>query len=377
MPGASWIIRRFAFLFIALTLCGCAFFPGFGIFEDPALYILPVGVVANQVACELQEFITEQKVLNEKEKKLDPLRRWRLADEDAGVKLTLATDTSGLVNFTGVNVAHLGLESLASFVAMQNKVSTLAAKVTGKRSRTVTVSFSVSPNPLPSSTTLIDPETGKDVVLRDPVTNKPMSWNCQQNWRVDNPVVKLFLRDWLTSYFETINTLDKNQVFPPATHLTDNIARAIRQVAYPDAIPEQFKIQSVDLTTQFAIAVDVSGGATPNLLGNGSIFILPINGLSLDYSPDYSNKVDITLNMCDSWEEGSPCSGTKSPTAWKPILDKQCELYSRLAPLLTVKPPRDYQGVGKYCTGHCACSKSLGKYVPKLKLLPNEIPPPA
>jgi hypothetical protein len=375
MFGARWLIRTIGFPFTATILCGCAFFPGFGIFEDPALYILPVGVVANQVACELQEFIADQKVLEEK--KFDPLRRWRLDDEDAAVKLTLTTDTSGYVNFTGVNVAQLGLESLASFVATQNKISTLAAKVTGKRTRTVTVSFSVSPNPLPSSTILIDPATGKNVVLRDPVTGKPMSWNCQQNWRVDNPITKLFLRDWLTSYFETINTLDKNQVFPRATHITDNIARAIRQIAYPDAIPEQFKIQSVDVTTQLAVAVDVSGGATPNVLGNGSVFILPINGLSLDYSPDYSNKVDITLNMCDSWEEGSPCSNTKAPTAWAPIPDKQCELYSRLAPLLTVKPPRDYEGAGRYCTGHCACSKSLGKYVPKLKLLPNQIPPPA
>jgi hypothetical protein len=380
MFGTRWLIRSIV-LFTATTLCGCAFFPGFGIFEDPALYILPVGVVANQVACELQEFMNEQKALNDQEKtKLDLLRRWRLSDEDAAVKLTLSTDTSGYVNFTGVNVAHLGLESLASFVATQNKVSTLAAKVTGKRSRSVTVSFSVSPNPLSSSTTLYDPITGKNVPLRDPVTHKPISWNCKDNWRAENPLTKLFLRDWLTSYFENINTLDKNQLFPPATHITDNIARAIRQVAYPDAIPEQFKIQSVDLTTQFTIAVDVSGGATPNVLGTGSVFILPINGLSFDLSPDYSNKVDINLNMCDSWEQGSPCSGTKNPKEWTSLLDKQCEIYAKLAPLLQVKPPREYDdNRGPNCKGSCICSKYTGKYSPKPKtpLLPNQILPPA
>jgi hypothetical protein len=366
-------------LFVATTFGGCGFFPGFGILEDPVLYILPVGVAANQVACELQEFMNEQRLLNERETRLDTRRRWRLSDEDAGVKLTLSTDTSGYVNFTGVNVAQIGLQNLVSFIAAQNKVSTLAAKVSGVRSRSVTVSFTVSPDPLPSSfTTLFDPITGKNVLLTDPVTGKPISWNCKQNWRADNPLTSLFLRDWLTSYFENINTLDKNQTFPPATHVTDNIARTIRQVAYPDAIPEQFKVQSVDLSTQFKIAIDVSGGATPNLLGNGSVFILPINGLSLDYSPDYLNKVDITLNMCDSWEEGSPCSGTKNPKVWRPILDKQCDIYAKLAPLLTVKPPREYVGKGPNCTGTCICSKYTGKYGPKPPpLLPNQVQPPA
>lgn len=146
MFGARWLIRTIEFLFTATILGGCAFFPGFGIFEDPALYILPVGVVANQVACDLQEFTHEQHLLDDQEKHLNPLRRWRLADEDVGVKLTLATDTSGYVNVTGVNVAQLGLQSLVSFVATQNKISTVAAKISGKRSRTVTVSFSVSPN---------------------------------------------------------------------------------------------------------------------------------------------------------------------------------------------------------------------------------------
>jgi hypothetical protein len=368
-----WLVRKISVFLIATTLCGCGFLPGFGIFEDPVLYILPVGVVANQVACELQDFMNEQKTLNEKDiivvngkktVRIDQLRRWRLSNDDADIKLTLNTDTSGYVNFTGVNVAQLGLESIASFITTQSKVSTLAAKVSGKTTRTVTVSFSVSPNPLPSSTQVID-NSNRVVQILDPVTNKPMSWNCQQNYRVDNPITKLFLRDWLTSYFETINTLDKNQPFPPPLTLTDTIARGIRQIAYPDAIPEQFKVQSVELSTQFFIGVDVSGGATPNLLGNGSVFIVPINGLSLDYNPDYSHKVDITLNMCDSWEQDSPCSGAFTPTNWTPLLDKQCEIYSRLAPLLAVKPPREYEGRGAHCSGSCICSKSKGIYVPK------------
>jgi hypothetical protein len=347
------MVRGFFLLFVSVALCGCGFFPGFGILEDPALYILPVGIVANQVACELQEFMIENK-----SEPADTLHRWHLADEDVSVRLTLNTDTSGYVDFTGINVAQVGLETLASFISTQSKVSTLAAKVSGKRTRTVTVSFSVSPNPLPSD---------KNQYLIDPVTHKAITPNCAQNWRANNLVESLYLRDWLTSYFETINTLDKNQRFSPSDNPTDNIARAIRQVAYPDAIPEQFKIQSVEMSTQFLIAADISGGATPNILGNGSVFILPINGLSADYNPDYSDKIDITLNMCDSLQNDSTCNGKKPPTAYYPLLDKQCEIYSHLAPLLTVKPPRDYQDFGKTCSGQCTCSKYKGIYVPKSK----------
>jgi hypothetical protein len=45
---------------VSLVVAGCSFLPGFGILEDPALYILPVGAVANQVACEVQEFVSDQ-----------------------------------------------------------------------------------------------------------------------------------------------------------------------------------------------------------------------------------------------------------------------------------------------------------------------------
>lgn len=223
---------------------------------------------------------------------------------------------------------------------------------------------------MPSSTQVKD-ETGKIVTLRDPITNKPVTLNCSQNLRANNPVVSLYLRDYLTNYFETINTLNKDQPFLPSPYPTDNVARALRQVAYPDA-PEQFKIQSIELSTQFLVGVDVSGGATPNLLGNGSVFIVPINGLSLDYNPDYSDKIDITLNMSDSWEADSSCTAAYNPTNWTPLLDKQCEIYLHLAPLLSVKPPREYEDSrGKNCQGHCICSKSKGIYVPKIMTMPK------
>ena len=129
-------IRPILLFHILPLMTACSFLPGFGIFEDPALYFLPVGAVANQVACELQEFMSE----HESDPR-DSLHRWQLANEDASVKLALQTDSSGYVNFTGINVAQVGLQSIASFITTQAKVPTLAAKLSGKRTRTVTVSF--------------------------------------------------------------------------------------------------------------------------------------------------------------------------------------------------------------------------------------------
>jgi hypothetical protein len=117
---------------LPLGLCGCAFLPGFSVLQDPALYFLDVQQVANQVACEVQTFMEE----HEK----DPVfrnQKWVLANDDVTVKLTLQTDSSGYVNFTGVNVAGLGLLSLQQFIATtasgKTTVSTLAAKPSAKR----------------------------------------------------------------------------------------------------------------------------------------------------------------------------------------------------------------------------------------------------
>jgi hypothetical protein len=251
-----------------------------------------------------------------------------LDEGDVDVKLALNTDTQGLVNFTGVNVAKLGLESLASFVATQSKVSTLAAKLTAKRTRTVVVDFTVSPKPVTTDN------------------------HCQKFLVTKTPLFRLYLEEWLDKYFDQINYDYQNK-----------------------PIPNQLKIQSVDLTTQIAFAVDISGGATPNLLGNGSTFIVPINGLSLDYSPDYSHKIDMTMKLCDNSavSEGdskqvinNPCfpdpAHPDKPILPRALLDKQCQIYAYIEPLLPgVKPPKDIPVNNAY---RLSCNKK-GVYAKK------------
>jgi hypothetical protein len=372
-------VRSLAVVAASALLAACSFLPGFGILEDTPLYVLPVGAVANQIACEVQEFVVEQARLSEKPDTKHE-RRWRLSSEPVGVKLALTTDSAGYVNFTGVDVTALGFGTLASFITSQSKVPTLAAKLSLKRTRTVTVSFTVSP--------ALKTKEGTEPELIDPVTGKAITLNCKESWRANNPLQRLYLRDWLTSYFETINTLDTNQQFPDSDHLSDNLARGIRRVVAPTPIPEQFDIQSVELSTQITIAADVSAGVTPNLFGNGSTFILPVSGTGLDYNPDYIHKVDFTINMCDSLDQNSPCNekNKTTPTFYNPILDRQCLAYSTLFPLLSVKPPREYDDYpkvldangkpvvdakgaqvpdGTKCQGQCKCDRSIGRYVKK------------
>ena len=132
------------------------------------------------------------------------------------------------------------------------------------------------------------------------------------------------------------------------------------------------------------MAADVTAGASPFFLGNGATFIVPINGLTFDWNPDYQHKIDINLKICDNTpteESENPCYQQKDEdklTYVTPLLKKQCEIYSYLFPLLSsVKPPRDVDLLvpGSRDLGyHYACGKD-GQYHKKLTP-PGFIPTP-
>jgi hypothetical protein len=329
-------------LTISTLLSGCGFLSGFSFWEDPAIYAFSVSDVANQVACELQDFVSEQRDFQLNRELNDPKRYKWVLDEasDVTVKLQLQTDHQGYVNFTGINLAKLGFESLAHFVSSTSSVPSLAAKATAKRTRTVEVDFTVSPKPFAQNVS----------------SGHKKPYNCEQWSLGNNPATHLYLKDWLENYFERINWDYQHK-----------------------PIPNQLKIQSVDLTTQIFLAVDVSGGATPTLLGGGSTFIVPINGLGLDYNPDYQHKIDMNMKMCNNsyavdaqtkFDRLNPCyakadtDNTRLPTA---LLYRQCKIYADLVPLLPgVTPPKDIPlGIRGNASYHLTCNK-LGQYVPRM-----------
>jgi hypothetical protein len=323
------IVDLYCFIAVVLLCGGCAFFPGFSLFEEPGLYYLPVAQVANQVACELQEFMKEH------ENDVYTSQRWVLADEDVAIKLNLQTDSSGYVNFTGVNVSQIGLSAFQQFISSTTSgkisVPSLGAKASVKRTKTVQVNLSVSPAALdihlfPTS----DPNAKKQTI------------NCLvwENSLASNPLNRLYLKDWLNNYFETVNS-GTNRPQYANTDLTDTILNELRSLKPPEPVPSQFKIQSVELSTQIQLAVDISGGATPNVLGDGSVFVLPINGLSLDYNPDYMHKIDITMNLCDNRSSTCYPRNVGAPPLTS-LMKEQCHLYAKLAPLMSgIKQPKD------------------------------------
>ena len=309
--------NRFLFLSgLGLATSGCAFLPGFGILEDPILYWLDVSEVANQVACELQEFMRDQQDTPVLELQN---QRWLLGNEDVAVKLQLNTDNQGYVNFTGIDAAKLGFEAIANLITKQASVPSLGAKLTAKRSRTVQIAFTVSPKPVD------EPKRRRAFSNASPEAEKRT--NCSEWKKRANPASALYLKEWLRNYFATVNR-------------NDDLSR----------FDEPYKMQSIQMTTAIVIGVDISGGATPRVLGNGNVFIVPVHGLTLDFNPSYTHKIDITMTVCDNSRRKdeltgrvyNPCIEKSYLTKVDDPLKKQCELFSRIAPLFKdVKSPRE------------------------------------
>lgn len=329
---------RLATLLLLPFTAGCAFLPGFSLFESPTLYYIPVAEVANQVSCELQEFMREHK-----SDKAYANHKWVLSDDDVKVVLTLTTDEQGSVNFAGINAAQLGLSSLQALIANNAKVSSLAAKLQVKRTKSVAMTFSVAPSAL-----------RKDLVQTADM--RVMSRTCA-NFSTENRLTKLYLKDWLNNYFEVINSGYENPNAPykneSATELL--LHKILRPISPPPEVPKQFKIQSVGIATSIALVADVNAGLNQQVLGNGSTYIVPINGLGVDYNPDYVHKIELTLNVCQR-DDRTSCNLADQSIA---TLNKQCAQYGLLNPLMPVTPPKDYELAGQ----QYRCTRD-GKYLP-------------
>jgi hypothetical protein len=295
------------------------------------------------------------------------------------------TDETGYVNFTGIDVAQIGLTGLQNFItsATSGKVSvpSLAAKATAKRTKNVTITFSVGVKPdiakrnkNPNDPTLYanDPAT-KVVSFDDGDKVRCVPW-------ANNYAKKLYLKEWLLKYFETINagTIKDDE----GNKTTDNTSKWLAKLKCNDSydpavfsnpcVPDNLKVTSIELKSMIMLAADVSAGATPSLLGNGSVFILPINGLGVDYNPDYSHQIDVTLNICDN--HFNQCTILNNPNAVNRevtgILQTQCQFWATLGPISTgMKAPVDvYTKLASKSPlpapefRTCSCNKCTGQY---------------
>jgi hypothetical protein len=182
-----------------------------------------------------------------------------------------------------------------------------------------------------------------------------------------HPDRELFLKTWLLNYFDKINFAALPPTAGSNTPCQANTARfnvvQLESLSIPPCFPDGTQFQNVDLKTQFVIALDVSAGVTPAFFG-GTVFLIPVSGVSGDFNPDYQHSIDVKMAICDSTTGG--CTSAKSGKLDEitPIHIEQCYAYAVLNPTIAdAKGPQDVMSSDKKT--RLTCSKACGCYVPE------------
>jgi hypothetical protein len=265
-------------------LSGCAdVFPSFaGVFGvGSTVEQLPVTRVTARVACELREFFQKY----EEHAKNDPNTQLRLdRTQAASVSLSLQTDLSGSVQYTGIDLSKVGLTSLANLITVTKGVPSLSAKAQPKTTVSAQIDIALPQTDHDRTFTTTDAKTGKTTTTTIPGLGRVCP---TEPLYVQNPLEKLYLADWLEAFF----TKTENE--------NDNYENNLKYVC----------LSKITLKTSFTIALDVSAGANPFF---GAAYLLPVNGVTLDFNPDLVHSLQIVLALKNS--SNSPlCSKTTQP----------------------------------------------------------------
>jgi hypothetical protein len=233
-----------------LLVSGCAdIFQGFGPLENNYIFNIPTSEVANQVRCELYQFLNDPSTKG---------RAFQLNEaKSADVTLTLKTDMGGYVQYLGIDLNKIGLTSLAQLVTANSKTPSLGAKIGPKSTMSAVIAMKV-------------PQKGRQKAHAKKITNEDIGKiedTCSKFGRSGGRIIKtLELKKWLENFFnETNNNMD-------------NIV-----------------IDTIKLNTTFILGVDVTAGLNPFF---GATYILPISGVAAGISPTYTHQLDIILNVC-------------------------------------------------------------------------------
>jgi hypothetical protein len=310
--GVKPMLSRVQCALLALCLCaslvGCAegdhvgdwlWWPSLTPITSAYIDQVPVHDVALEVQCEIYQFLGDK----ENAGLLDP-------NKGAGVVLTLQTDLSGSVQYTGIDLSKLGFPSLAELVAASNKLPTLQAKGTGSTTVSAEVDFTVAQSKAvprdwnkksqdPQMIIKVSDESGpwENAKFSAPSPKKsdlaatpiPPPQASKANFQTadcsshNRPwyawYLKLSLDDWLKRYSSYAQSDLRNEPFVCGTKVT--------------------------LKSSFKILMDVSAGVnafmTPPI-------ILPISGFNVDASPDYTHSIAVTFALKDNANNGAYCA---------------------------------------------------------------------
>jgi hypothetical protein len=196
---------------------------------------MPERIVANQVQCELSTFynsIIQRTAANPKLVLKDKI------EKKATITLVLQTDTTGSVQYLGIDLNKVGLSGLAPLIAASNKTPSLQAKFQGKGTVKTQLDYVV------------------DISTRVPCSG-------------ENSTIftKLFLAEWLIEYF--MENYDVHQDRSICT-------------------------KTLTLLTNFQIAVDTSAGVNPF---PGTPIILPVSGVTVDLNPAITHQLQIAIPL--------------------------------------------------------------------------------
>ena len=241
---------------VALALSGCSDilpWPGFQSLIPATSYPeqIPASAVAEQVRCELFDFIDAE----EKATKSGALP---LLDPNGGaaIQLKLSTDLQGSVTWVGINLSKLGLGSLAQLVSKSNNIPSLQLKGQGKSTVTSQIDFVV-------------PQSSKgptDTLRLRKCAYAKFGEKFRYNW------LYLYLNESLARY--------KARLTSP-----EGASRTFLQIVCQPKLT---------ISTQFQLLFDVSAGTNAF---NTAPILLPISGLTIDASPDYTHFLQIGFTL--------------------------------------------------------------------------------
>jgi hypothetical protein len=297
---------------IASLLSGCVdllWWPGFGSINNHFDQDIPIGAVAHEIQCELQDFIQKETPHPTKDNPslLDP-------NKAATVTLNLQTEFSGSVSYLGINFSKLGFTSLAQLISSSNGVPSLQAKLQGKGTVSSQIEFNI-------------PQTDGPISSQ-PNTTAPQAQYLKTGYALTDQYEQVsFKKDPKDKYYHPIPPkASTSTTIPPITCIPKDLAEHAEEAylflflknwldSYK-AKQSEAKLEAVcqtkvTLKTQFQLLLDVSAGT-------GSFFktppiILPISGLNIDASPDYTHSLQVVFSLneqnkpyCKALQSSSP-----------------------------------------------------------------------
>lgn len=303
-----------------LTQVGCAdILPWPGFESKPSIFSYPEQIpaveVAQQVRCELAEFLKDENSKLDVNNGQNP-EAPRFLDENKGaqVQLKLTTDLEGSVTWLGVNLKGLGLSEIANLVTSTNNTPSLQLKGQGKSTQTSQIDFVIPQTLKPYVIT-----AAKNYTAAKDKDGHPLKYwkNGGQLYFIDSNKVDLTSNLTLTQCVRR----DGGQWLQYTWFrlwLSDALKQYKRRIeveAYQipgETFDDRVCQPKLTISTQFQLLFDVSAGT--NVL-QATPIILPISGTNVDASPDYTHFVQIIFSLrpdpryakaCDALQTTNP-----------------------------------------------------------------------